>query len=241
MGAVHQFVAGDALDADHAAPGAGADHRAEAEQLDRRRDDVTVGSGELVGQRDHRATPRVDRIRHRLVSAPGIPADQAAGQLLHDKLRDMPAAVAAHVHDQCVEAHLGVQVAVEVGPALTNHVRDVQVTQPAVAELAHLAAPAGHPVLVPQPPLVTQRDDHDLAWFRGGSGPPSTATTSSPGRTATPGASSGDRARGSEDSPGSTRPTSQRPAPSRVRSAPSSPIAAGPGSGRKKSTPALVM
>ena len=57
----------------------------------------------------------------------------------------------------------------------------------------------------------------------GSTGCPSTATSSSPGRTATPGAASGERARGSDDSPGSTRSTIQRPEPSRDRSAPSWP------------------
>src|ERR1035437_92893 len=57
--------------------------------------------------------------------AHGAPADDLAGQLLHHELRDVPAAVPPHVHDQGVEAHLGSQVAVEVGPALTHHVRDM--------------------------------------------------------------------------------------------------------------------
>src|SRR6185312_305492 len=90
-----------------------------------------------------------------------VPADNTAGQLLHYQLGDVPAAVPAHVHDQGVELHLGAQVAVEVGPALADHVRDVQVADPAVAELADQAAAPGHPVLVPQPPLVAQRHDHD--------------------------------------------------------------------------------
>ena len=68
----------------------------------------------------------------------------------------------------------------------------------------------------------------------GSTGCPSTATTWSPGRTATPGAASGERARGSDDSPGSTRSTSQRPEPSRDRSAPSWPTASGPPRAGKK-------
>ena len=58
---------------------------------------------------------------------------------------------------------------------------------------------------------------------RGSTGCPSTATSSSPGLTATPGAASGERARGSDDSPGSIRSTTQRPAASREMSAPSWP------------------
>lgn len=48
--AVDQPVA--AVDADDAAPGAGADDGADAERLDRRVDDVAVGAGELVGDGD---------------------------------------------------------------------------------------------------------------------------------------------------------------------------------------------
>ena len=173
-----------------------------------------------------------------------VPADHPAGELLHHQLGGVAAAVAAHVEDQPVAAHLGPQVAVEVRPALAHHVRDVQVAEPAVAELADRAAAAGHPVLVAQPPLAAQRHDDDPARLArraartvsstglpavpassghgprtGSTGRPSTATISSPGRTATPGAASGERARGSDDSPGSTRSTSQRPAgvPGQVR------------------------
>ncbi len=56
--------------------------------------------------------------------------------------------------------HLRVQVTVEVGPSLAHHVRQVQVADPALAELAHQLAPAGHPVQVAQPPLVAERDHH---------------------------------------------------------------------------------
>jgi hypothetical protein len=73
------------------------------------------------------------------------------------------AAVAAHVEDQPVPGHLGTQVTVEVGPALAHHVRDVQVTESPVAELADQAAPAGHPVLVAQAPVRPQRHHHDAA------------------------------------------------------------------------------
>src|SRR5208283_1876772 len=114
VGAVDQLVTGDALDADHAAPGAGTDHRAQAEQLYRRRDDVTIGAGELVGEGHDRAAPPVLRVRYGPDRGPDLPADDAAGQFLHDELRDMPAAVPAHVHDQRVEAHLGPQVTMEV-------------------------------------------------------------------------------------------------------------------------------
>ncbi len=126
-------------------------------------------AGELVGQGDHRAAPGLFRVRRGLGPAAYVPADDAPGQLLHHQLGDVPAAVAPHVHDQAVELDLGAQVAVEVGPALPHHVRDVQVAQPPFGQLADRAAPAGHPVLVPQPPLVPQRD-HDRSAARAGCG-----------------------------------------------------------------------
>src|SRR6185437_14579345 len=55
----------------------------------------------------------------------------------------------------------------EVRPALAHHVRDVQVAEPPVAELADLAAPAGHPVLVAEPPVRAQRHDHDVLVYLG--------------------------------------------------------------------------
>ena len=164
-----------ALDTDYAAPGPGADHRAEAEQLDRGRDDVPVGPGELVGHRDQRTAPRLLRVGFRPQPAAQAPADDPPGQLLHHKLGDVAAAVSAHVEDQPVAGHLGAQVTVEVRPALAHHVRDMQVAEPSVAELADQAAPPGHPVLVAQPPVRAQRHHHDPAHgaispARGGQG-----------------------------------------------------------------------
>src|SRR5205807_9599957 len=99
-GAVDQALV--AFDADHAAPGAGADDRAQAEHLDRRRYDVAVGAGELVGHRDERAAPGLLGVGLRGQPAAHAPGDDAPGQLLHDQLGDVPAAVPAHVEDQAV-------------------------------------------------------------------------------------------------------------------------------------------
>src|SRR6266576_3217692 len=64
------------------------------------------------------------------------------------------AAVLAHVKDEHVPCHLGPQIAVEVGPALAHHVRDMEVARPPIGQLAHLPPVAGDPVLVPQAPLA---------------------------------------------------------------------------------------
>ena len=73
-GAVDQAVA-VAVDADHAAPGAGADHRAEAERLDRGGHDVAVRARELVGERDQRAAPRLLRVAVGAQVARDLPAE----------------------------------------------------------------------------------------------------------------------------------------------------------------------
>src|SRR5580693_2639172 len=160
----------------------------------------------------------------------------------------MPAAVAPDVHDECLADHLRVQVTVEVGPALADHVGDMQVADPPVAELAHPLPAPGHPVLVAQPALrvtttarrgsppragpIVSSTGLPAAPTSSGPGPvpssnwPSTASSVSPALTWAPGAASGERARGSEDSPGSTRLTVHRPSPSRARSAPSRPTSA---------------
>jgi hypothetical protein len=128
------------VDADHTAPGARPDDRAQVEDLDGRGDDVAVRAGELIGQRHDRAARGVLRVGAGLQPAAQVPADDPAGQLLDDQLRGVPAAVAADVHDQRLADHLAAQVAVEVGPALADHVRDVQVAGPALAELVDCAA-----------------------------------------------------------------------------------------------------
>src|SRR5262249_52724125 len=71
-----------------------------------------------------------------LPPAPYVPGARARGQFPPHQLGVVPAAVPAHVEDEPVARHLGVQVPVEVRPALAHHVRDVQVAEPAVAELA---------------------------------------------------------------------------------------------------------
>ena len=148
------------------------------------------------------------------------------------------AAVPPDVHDQALAGHLDAQVAVELRPAGADHVGDVQVAEPAAASLADVGrARLGHPVLVAQRPLVGERHDHDrvprVAARRPGrrsarpacravpdqqraraapAGRPAgrpRRRSRRPARTATPGAASGERARGSEDSPGRTRSTRQ--------------------------------
>ena len=115
-----------------------------------------------------------------------------------------------------------------------------------------MGAAVGDPVVVPQRLLVGQRYGDDMAYGaarRGGRRSarracprcrpaaararrpgrprrPSTASRRSPARTATPGAASGERACGSEDSPGSTRSIRQPPSSVREMSAPSSPFVA---------------
>ena len=160
-------MAGHPVDADHPAPGAGADHRAEPEGADGPGDDVSVRPGELVGQRDQRPARRVERVGLRQQGPRHFPGDDPPGQLLHDQLGDVPATVAPRVDDQAVLAHLRAQVTVKVGPALPHHVRDVQVAQPALALLADQRPAAVDPVLVAQPPVVAQRGDGDPAGATG--------------------------------------------------------------------------
>ncbi|OFA59558.1 hypothetical protein BEN35_02095 [Streptomyces fradiae] len=155
--AVHQVVT--AVDADDAAPGAGADDRADAQRLDRGVDDVAVGAGELVRDRDDGPARRVLRIAERPHAAREVPADDAAGQLLHDELRGVPAAVLPDVHDQPVPRHLHPQVAVELRPAGAHHVRHVEIAEPAAGRLVHMGAPPGDPVVVAQRLLVGDGDD----------------------------------------------------------------------------------
>src|SRR6185437_10747804 len=118
------------------------------------------------GHGDHRAAARLAWVGPRLPPATQAPGRHAPGQLLHYQLGDVPAAVPAYVEDQPVTRHLGVHVAVEVRPALAHHVRDVQVAEPPVAELADQPATARDPVLVAEPPVRAQRHDHHATRVR---------------------------------------------------------------------------
>ena len=158
-GAVDQPVA--AVDPDHPTPGPRADHRPDAQPLDRRGDDVAVRAGVLVGQRDHRAAGGVVGVRERLAVPRHVPPDHPPRQLLDHQLRGVPAAVAPDVEDQAVAGGLPAQVAVQLRPPARHHVRDVQVAQPALGAVGHERPPARHPVLVAQLPLRRERlDDH---------------------------------------------------------------------------------
>ena len=66
----------------------------------------------------------------------------------------MPAAVAAEVAEQPVEAGLDPQVAMQLAPARRHHVRDVQVADPPAGAGPHLGPVGGHPSVVAQGPLV---------------------------------------------------------------------------------------
>src|SRR5262249_9169132 len=101
-GAVDQFLV--AVDADHAAPGAGADDRAEAGEADGGGDDGAGGPGDLGRRGARGAAARPGGVGRRAAPAPGAQGDAPAGQLLHHELGDVPAVVPAHVEDQPVAA-----------------------------------------------------------------------------------------------------------------------------------------
>ena len=92
LGAVDQRVARP--DADHAAPGARADQRADAHQLEAVREDVAVRARVLVGERDHRAGDRLVGVRRRLAPALQVVADALAA-------RPSPAAAATRGRRGC--------------------------------------------------------------------------------------------------------------------------------------------
>ena len=63
-----------------------------------------------------------------------------AGELLQHQLRGVPAAVVPDVDDQALAGDLEDEVAVQLGPAVGDHVRDVQVADPAAGQLVDVAA-----------------------------------------------------------------------------------------------------
>ena len=221
--AVHQVEA--VVHTDDATPGARADH-GHPVVLERLVDDVTVAAGLLVAHRDHRSGRRVRRVGVGQLAARELPPERLAQQPLHDERGGDAAAVAARVDHQSVLHDLSAQIAVELGPPRLGLVRQVYVAQPSAGLLQHVRATVGDPSPVAQLHLVGDRDhDHrppvpdgfsrtsSVGWSalpassaagptRGGTGDPSTAVIASPTRAAMPGASSGDRAAGTELSPG---------------------------------------
>ena len=69
------------------------------------------------------------RVRPRPLPARHAPAGDLAADELGDELGGVPSAVAADVDDQAVKGRLGVEVAVQLGPAVGHHVGYVQVAE----------------------------------------------------------------------------------------------------------------
>ena len=161
-GAVDQRMA--RIDADHAAPGALADERADLHQLEAVREDVAVGAGVLVGERDQRAEGGVGRVGVGLFPPREVVADALARELLEQELRDVTAAVVAHVDDHGVALALNDEVAMELGEARRHHVGQVQVADAALRLLVHPAAVALHPVAVTRRHFVFQQRDEGAAF-----------------------------------------------------------------------------
>lgn len=83
----------------------------------------------------------------------------------------MPAPVAANVQDEAVHQHLRAQVTVEVGPALADHVRNVEIAQPSAAQLAGLGSFGRDPVVVTQLGFAAhRRHDHAALLVPGSAG-----------------------------------------------------------------------
>ena len=146
-------------DADHAAPGALADQGAQLHQLKAVAEDVAVGAGVFVGDGHHGAGGRLARVGPDAEVAALNVADAPAREFLQQKLRDMPAAVETHVHDQRIPVDLDREVAVELGIAARAHVGDVQVAAAAIGFFVDEAAIVLDPVPVAQAPFGFERFD----------------------------------------------------------------------------------
>src|SRR5579862_2967507 len=81
------------LDADDAAPGSFSDERTELVEFERVAENVAVGTGELIGERDDRAADRLGRIRNRRAVTRRVVADALACELLEQQRRNVTAAI----------------------------------------------------------------------------------------------------------------------------------------------------
>ncbi|MCY1232856.1 hypothetical protein D9M72_453710 [compost metagenome] len=103
------------------------------------------------------------RVRPRPLTAGHAPSGHLAANEFGDKLGRVSSPVAPDVHDQPVQCRLGIEVAVELGPAVRHHVRDVQVAVGSCRRFAYSPAVAGHPFLVTQALLVLDRHHSNAA------------------------------------------------------------------------------
>ena len=208
---------------------------ADAQPLDRRGDDVAVGAGQLVGQRDDRAARRVVGVGARLPVARGGPSRSPCAPASPPPAATCARRVAAHVEDQPVAGGLPAQVTVQLRPAGGHHVGHVQVAEPcprsgrrrtpaarppSPGSAARLVRASGRTTTrrtSPRPPAPARtarsarparppaRRAAAPGRSAGSTGLPPTSRITSPARTSTPGPDSGLRAAGAEVSGGSTR------------------------------------
>jgi hypothetical protein len=130
-------------DADHPAPGAGANQRPNAHLLKVVGEDVAIGLSVFVGETHDRPGRGFARIRHRRPPALQVVRDTLACDLLEQKLRNVAATIISHVDDQTVPVALDGEIAVELGKPGAHHVGYVKVAdlavRPGVNPAAHLS------------------------------------------------------------------------------------------------------
>src|SRR5215472_14963659 len=146
-------------DPDHPTPGSLAHQWAQAHQFEGVAEDVAVRTRVLVGQGHQRPGWRLVRIGPRRPPACEAVADPPARELLEQQPRDVPAPVAAHVHDQAVAVVFDKEGPVELGEARRHHIRNMDVAHAAPTGLVDQTALAFDPFAVPGWGLVADRLD----------------------------------------------------------------------------------
>ena len=145
-------------DADHAAPRALADQRSQPRFAKHRRENIAVRSRVLVQERRHRSDESPSRICGRLIEGPRIvEREHLSAQPLDQHLRDIAAAVRAHVDDEALFSNLAVVPFYELADARRAHVGNVNVADTAARHLRNLFAVRDHPVEVNQIALIGDR------------------------------------------------------------------------------------
>ena len=149
--------------ADDAAPGAFADQFAKAHRLEAIRENVAVGGGELVTERDHRADEGLRRIRLRRAVARDLDHDERAPEPLDDERRNKAAAISAHIDDESFLFDLREVLLGEFVQARLAHVGDVDIADFAVGFLADFIDVLLHPGFVIERRFVGGRHNGDVA------------------------------------------------------------------------------
>ena len=158
--AVHQLRKSE--DSDQAAPGAPAHQGAHLELMEHPGEQIAAGAGGLVDDHDLRPLDGCQRSLEIAAVSHGPVTDHRTAEDVDVIVGDASPTIVAFIHDDRFTVGLREEVALEVGVSEVGGVRDIDISDPSVRGLGHLAEVPLHPVAISEGQLVFHRNDlHD--------------------------------------------------------------------------------